>query len=170
MPLSQQVVALPLGGKSERSPRLAQSVWGRILTMLTMVALTLGLTVLLSGCGVTGKGPTKQLVEQAIALQLSQTQQLLGQQLKLSPTASTIAVQHITIAEQTPLIIDRLAAFRVRGTYDFSVKLPKRQVTQRHNPFDLYLQRQAEGKTWRAARLETAADGSPIWITQRLPY
>ncbi len=137
-----------------------------VLRRLCVIALA----VLITACGSVGKGPTRQLVEQAIALQLSQTQQALGKQLKLSPVDSTIAVQHVTVTAQTPLIIDSLPAFRVQGIYDFTVKLPTREVSQRQNPFEVYLQRQAEGKTWRAARLETDEVGAPIWITQRLPY
>jgi hypothetical protein len=128
------------------------------------------LAVLVTACSGVGKGPTRQLVEQAIALQLSQTQQMLGKQLKLSPVDSTIAVQHVTVTAQTPLVIDSLPAFRIQGTYDFRVKLPTHEVSEHQNPFEVYLQRQAEGKTWRTARLETDEAGAPVWITQRLPY
>jgi hypothetical protein len=138
----------------------------RLLRSLCMLVLAM----LVTACNATGKAPTSALIEQAIALQVNQTQQALSQQLKLNLDASRFAVQHLTITAQTPLMIDNLQAFRVQGTYDLLTKLSKRDVTQRQNPFEVYLQRQAEGKTWRAARLETDATGAPIWITHRLPY
>jgi hypothetical protein len=65
-------------------------------------------------------------------------------------------------------MIQDLQSFRVQGTYDYTVKLPTQQVTQRQNPFEVYLQRQQEGKTWRVARLQTNEVGEQVWVTQRV--
>jgi len=128
--------------------------------------VTVTLAVLLTACGVAGAAPERQLVERAIALQLSQTQQALNQQLRLQP--NDIKISHVTITEQTPLVIEDFRAYRVRGSYTLTIKRAKRQVTQPKNSFEVYLQRQKEGKTWRLARLQPAADGEPVWMTQRV--
>jgi len=90
--------------------------------------------------------PSDKLVQQAIALQLEQTQQQLSKQLGVD--FQGLKVEHVTIEQREPLEIQSLPAYRVRGTYDLTLKLP-RTLTQRQNSFDVYLQRQQEGKTWR---------------------
>ncbi|MBD2022753.1 hypothetical protein H6F43_21455 [Leptolyngbya sp. FACHB-36] len=127
------------------------------------------LAVLLTACGATGPAPMRQLVEQAIALELGQTQQELGKQLRLGAPPKSVDIDRVSITEQTPLLIDELQAFRVRGTYDVTVQRQQRRVTQSQNPFEVYLQRQKENKTWRLARLQTDEAGKPVWITQRVP-
>jgi len=122
------------------------------------------LVVLLTACGVAGATPAPQLVERAIALQVSQTQQALNQQLRLQP--NDVKISRVKITEQTPLAIENLRGYRVRGSYTLTVKRAKRQVTQPQNFFEVYLQRQKEGKTWRLARLQPGDEGEPVWITQ----
>ncbi|UBF24674.1 hypothetical protein K9N68_23810 [Kovacikia minuta CCNUW1] len=132
-----------------------------ILRMIWVI----GLAIVLVGCSAMN-GPSSQVVERAIALQLSQTQQELSQQLRLGSQPTDLVVKRVNITEQTPLKIQDLPSFRVMGTYDYTVKLPSQRVTQRQNPFEVYLQRQKEGKTWRVARLQTNEAGEPIWVTQ----
>ncbi|QSJ18912.1 hypothetical protein JYQ62_09240 [Nostoc sp. UHCC 0702] len=103
--------------------------------------------VLLAACGSIGLLPTSELVQKAIAFQLSQTQQQLSQQVDLD--FQGFEIKRLSITQEQPLTIENLPAFRVRGNYDLIVKLPKRQLTQPQQAFDLYLQIQQEGKTWR---------------------
>lgn len=133
------------------------------------VIWAIALAVLLTACGTIGLQPGKDLIEQAIALQLTQTRQELSQQLRLDDQATDLKINRVTIAEQTPLRIKDLPSFHIVGTCDLTVKLPKRSVTQRDVPFEVYLQRQQEGKTWRAAFPKTTADGELTWVTQRIP-
>jgi hypothetical protein len=122
------------------------------------------LMVLLSACG-GSSGPNSQLVRQAIALQLNQTQQELVQQLRLDQPPK-FEIQRVAIAKQEPLKIQDLPAYRVQGTYDLTTKLPTRQIKQEKNPFEVYLQRQQEGKTWRLARPEIDSNESvSAWST-----
>ncbi len=137
-----------------------------ILRVLVAIALALMLTA----CGGMGGGPGQQWVERAIALQLSQTQQILSQQLRLPSQPQTIQINRVVITEKTPLTIDDLRGYRVRGTYDYTIQLPSRKVTQQQNPFEVYLQRQKEGKTWRLAKPQTGEEGQPIWVTQRITF
>lgn len=128
------------------------------------------LVVLLSACGVTEQ-PSRSLVGKAIALQVSETQTLLTQELRLKADQSPrFSIDRVEIVEQTPLEIQDLPAYHLRGTYDLTLKISDRQVTQRQNPFDLYLQRQIEGKTWRLARYQPGDEETEAtWLTQLVP-
>ncbi|MEA5504085.1 hypothetical protein VB735_13355 [Halotia wernerae UHCC 0503] len=120
------------------------------------------LLVLLTACGSIGLLPNSQLVQKAIALRLSQTQQQLNQQLDLD--FQGFEIKHLSITQEQPLTIQNLPAFRVRGTYDLLVKLPKRQLTQPQQPFEVFLQIQQEGKTWRLLFPDQNGKGTqPTW-------
>ncbi|RCJ29455.1 hypothetical protein A6770_22265 [Nostoc minutum NIES-26] len=129
---------------------------------MVRLVFTAILLVLLTACGSIGLLPTSQLVQKAIALQLSQTQQQLNQQLDLD--FQGFEIKRLSITQEKPLTIENLPAFRVRGTYDSIVKLPKRQLTQAQQPFDIYLQIQQEGKTWRLLLPDKGSkEAQPIW-------
>ncbi|MBW4614613.1 MAG: hypothetical protein KME21_15320 [Desmonostoc vinosum HA7617-LM4] len=124
--------------------------------------LTAILLVLLTACGSAGLLPNNQLVKKAIALELSQTQQQLSQQLDLDFRG--FEIKRLSIEQEQPLNIDSLPAFRVRGTYDLIIKLPKRRLTQPQKPFEVYLQIQQEGKTWRLLLPDKASKNTqPVW-------
>jgi len=109
--------------------------------------ITTILLLLLTACGSIGLLPTSELVQKAIALGLEQTKQELSQ--KLDIDFQGFEIKQLKIAEEKPLTIQNLPAFRVKGKYDLIIKLPQRQLTQLQQPFELYLQIQQEGKTWR---------------------
>lgn len=119
------------------------------------------LLVLLTACGNVGLEPSSRLVQRAIALQVEQTQQQLSQQLGLNVLG--FEINQVAVTKQEPLMIQNLAAYHVQGTYNVTLKLPRR-VTQQ-NPFDIYLQRQKEGKTWRLALPRMGNDPKLIWST-----
>lgn len=124
--------------------------------------LTVILLVLLTACGTIGLVPTSELVQKAIAFELEQTQQKLSQQLDLD--FQGFEIKRLSISQEQPLTIENLPAFRVQGTYDLVVKLPKRRLTQPRKPFNLYLQIQQEGKTWRLLLPDKGSkDTQPIW-------
>ncbi|MFM7450795.1 MAG: hypothetical protein ACKO24_19605 [Leptolyngbyaceae cyanobacterium] len=127
------------------------------------------LVLMLTACS-RGTEPTRSLVQQAIALELGQAQQELGQQLRLESEATRSQINRVTITNEAPLIIEGLEAYRVRGTYDYTTALPSRKVIQRNNPFDIYLQRQQEGKTWRLAKQIKGDNGQPRWVTRRITF
>ncbi|MBD6614371.1 hypothetical protein FNW02_00395 [Komarekiella sp. 'clone 1'] len=129
---------------------------------MVRLILTVMLLVLLTACGSIGLLPTSQLVQKAIALELKQTQQKLNQQLDLD--FQSFEIKHLSITQEQPLTIENLPAFRVRGSYDLIVKLPKRSLTQPQKPFEVYLQIQQEGKTWRLLLPEKGSkNNQPIW-------
>lgn len=108
---------------------------------------TVILLILVTACTSLALLPTPELVQKAIAIQLEQTQQQLNQQLDLN--FQKFNIQRISITQQQPLTIENLPAYRVQGNYDFTVKLPKRSFQQLEKPFEVYLQIQKEGKSWR---------------------
>lgn len=127
------------------------------------------LVLTLTACS-RGTGPTRSLVQQAIALELNQAQQELGQQLRLDREPAKSQINRVTITDEAPLTIEGLEAYRVQGTYDYTTALPSRKVIQRNNPFDVYLQRQREGKTWRLAKQIKGDNGQPRWVTRRITF
>ena len=139
-----------------------ESPMHRAARLMVSVVLTAILAIALTACGTStpsvGLAPSKQLVQKAIALQVSQTQQQLTQQLQSSPPKFEIT--QVALNQLQPLFIDDLPAYHVRGTYNLKIKLPQQQVTQKKNPFDVYLQRQKEGKTWRLALPQDIGKGA----------
>jgi hypothetical protein len=131
------------------------------------VIITVVMAVLLSGCNLGGS-PNQALVKQAIAIQVSQTQQALTQQLYSSSSQPPeFEIGRIHITNRQPLTIQDLQSYQVQGTYDLTLKFPNRRVTQRENPFEVYLQRQIEGKTWRVAQLQPGdEEKGDRWVTQ----
>ncbi|MDF5740317.1 MAG: hypothetical protein V7L04_07980 [Nostoc sp.] len=129
---------------------------------MVRLILTAILLMLVTACGSIGLLPTSELVQKAIALGVEQTQQKLNQQLDLD--FQGFEIKRLSITQEQPLTIENLPAFRIRGTYDLIVKLPKRRLTQPQQPFEVYLQIQQEGKTWRLLLPEKGSkDTQSIW-------
>lgn len=109
------------------------------------------LIFLLASCS-TSKPPLEfapegEIIQKAIAMQIAQTQQGIGQQLNASrPDAE---VSQINVKKIEPVVVGTLPTYHLKGTYNLTLILPRQKVTQKNNRFDLYLQRQIEGKTWR---------------------
>ncbi|MDB9374619.1 hypothetical protein [Nodularia sphaerocarpa] len=124
--------------------------------------VTVFLVVFLVGCGSVGLLPTTQLVQKAIALQVEQTQQQLNEKLNLD--FQGFEIKGLKIRQEQPLTIQSLPAFRVRGTYDLILNLPKRQLRQLQQPFEVYLQIQQEGKSWRLlVPAQDSKETQPSW-------
>ncbi|MGK7901616.1 MAG: hypothetical protein AB4352_09415 [Hormoscilla sp.] len=138
-------------------------------TMIWRVIVPLALAGLLVACSINGPTPNQQLVTKAIALQLSLTQQQLKEQLHLDrPTREQI--ERLRITKREPLVVQNLLAFHIQGFYDYTMKMSSEgQVTQRQNPFDLYLQRQIEGKSWRLLRRQANDNGESVWYSYFIP-
>jgi hypothetical protein len=124
--------------------------------------ISLILLGLLTACTTSVLAPTHRLVEKAIAFELEQTQQQLSQQLDLD--FQGFEIHRLSITQEQPLTIQNLPTYRVRGTYELTFKLPKRRLTQPQKPFEVYLQLQKEGKTWRLLRREgSGKDSRTVW-------
>lgn len=134
----------------------------------TIQILAVLLLILLSGCGAgtppLGLAPKVGLIEKAIALDLSQTEQQLSQQLNAS--APEIEIEHVKVEQLEPLYVANLATFRIQGSYDLKLALPHQETLQKHNTFEVYLQRQKEGKTWRLLKRQVRSpDAEPLWVS-----
>ncbi len=107
------------------------------------------LLLMLVGCGgpPTQFAPDKETITEALQLTIYQTQSQIAEQLNTSQPEFNI--DHIKVKEILASYLDNLALYHLTGSYDLKLKLPHRSLRQKNNPFDLYLQRQAEGKSWR---------------------
>lgn len=121
------------------------------------------MVVLLSGCNSNPLTPTNGLVKKAIAIQLEQTQQQLSKQLDLD--VKGFDIKHLAIRQLKSQTINTLPVTRVKGTYDLSLKLNKRELTQPKKPFEVYMQLQKEGKTWRLLQPQKNSEGETAWYS-----
>jgi hypothetical protein len=126
--------------------------------------LAIVLVVILTACE-SSSLPNQTLVKKAIALQVAQTQKEISQHLKLG--LPKVTIDRVKISDRAPLTIQGLQSYRVKGLYDYTLKLSTRQVSQKDNSFEVYLQRQAEGKTWRLVQKQAGVE-SQNWATQLL--
>ncbi len=145
----------------------------RFLDPLLRMILVLVLGVSLTACGGASApislAPPTSIVRNAIALQLSKTQDAISQQLNLQ--APKLNISHLSITQIEPLLIQKLPTYHIGGTYDLTLKLPDRQEKQPKHPFDLYLQRQIEGKSWRLLIPKQEGEKSqPTWYSYILNY
>ncbi|MCC5897905.1 MAG: hypothetical protein JJU32_08310 [Phormidium sp. BM_Day4_Bin.17] len=148
----------------------AQNVRG--LTVLAAywqgLGLRLGVSLLaiaLAACSAVPIFFDTDLVADAISLQLEQTQSQLTSQLGLSESP-TWSVDRVKVTENAPVMIQELPGYHLRGTYRLTIELPRGTVTRPKQPFDLYLQGQKEGKTWRLAKYGPRDEaGRDDWTT-----
>lgn len=106
--------------------------------------------------------PDGQIVQQAIALQLNQRLTPLSEQLKTEKPRLNIS--NINVKEIEPVTITNLPSYHLTGTYNLKLILPRQEIKQTKNNFDVYLQRQAEGKTWRLLSKDNkTSDQEAMW-------
>ncbi|MDY6781477.1 MAG: hypothetical protein SW833_02810 [Cyanobacteriota bacterium] len=111
-----------------------------------------------------GLAPGGDIVQKAIALQVEQAQQHLSEQLQATSPVSQIA--RVSVKQIKPLYLGKLPTYRLKGTYNLNLSVGDRKITQKNNEFDIYIQRQKEGKTWRwLKRVTRGADGAPQWLS-----
>ncbi|MEM9244395.1 MAG: hypothetical protein AAGA67_01425 [Cyanobacteria bacterium P01_F01_bin.153] len=78
-------------------------------------------------------------------------------------------VTHIRVKERLPLTVGDRRGFKISGTYDLDLDREGWKTSQRRSPFEIYLQRQPEGKTWRLAHLNPGdQDHGAFWELYRL--
>lgn len=181
----------PMGSVRRRS-RL-----GSILSLVLALGVILGLTMGLTGCGPVGATPPPQsIVERAVTLSALRARVALeagfGESDRwsgpLEPEDLAAAADQLGVhlsavrsRDRRPLLIDQRPGYRIRGTYrlqsDRAADDPNAPL---ENAFEIYLQLQSEGKTWRLAypdpntstdtTTNTGIDGNRDrrWLTDRL--
>jgi hypothetical protein len=112
--------------------------------------------------------PSQEIIQRAIALQVQQTQEKLSEQ--LTAAVPEIKISQVKLKTLEGLYVGHLPTYHLHGRYTLELTLPNQDVKQSANDFDLYLQRQAEGKTWRW--LQPADPENPEhphrWLTYRI--
>lgn len=114
---------------------------------LVVVCFSLILTACQSKAVPLEFAPDGNIVKQAIAFQLNQRLTPLSQQ--LNTKKPELDISNINVKNIDPVTIANLPSYHLTGTYNLKLILPRQKVKQNKNKFDVYLQRQAEGKTWR---------------------
>jgi hypothetical protein len=118
----------------------------RLLSILTALLL-----FFLTACGSptppTEYAPDGEIVSKALLLQVHHASDRLSQSLKSD--RPSLQIEKIDVKSLEPLYVGDLSAYHLRGEYDLAIQLPRQKTTHQHNAFDLYLQRQIEGKSWR---------------------
>jgi len=121
---------------------------------------------LLVSCSATGSSPNQALVKKAIALQLRLTQEELNSPLHLERSPQ-LDVKGIEITNSDRLREEKLPTFYIQGTYNLDIQLSEQTIKQRHNPFEVYVQQQIEGETWRLLRSQTTDKGTE-WFSYQI--
>ena len=117
-----------------------------------------------------GFQPSRSLVQQAISLQLNLTKTEIREHLQQhhldEKNKPDYEINRVVILNEEPIVIQDLIAYHIRGTYNLTFKLPDGRVTDRGNPFDIYLQLQKEAKSWRLARQQSSdKNDQTVWAT-----
>jgi hypothetical protein len=129
--------------------------------MIRLVVVAV-LLIFLTACGNGVLPPNGNLVKKAIAIQLEQTQQQLSEQLDLD--FQGFEIERLAIAKKIPLMMEHLPAYHIQGVYDLKFKIPQHDLKQPQKPFDIYMQLQREGKTWRLIIEDNHSQTSePVW-------
>jgi hypothetical protein len=131
-----------------------------LMLLVTILCLMAG------GCGFRVLIPDLLLVKKAIALEVTLDQKQVSQQLLRSETVPKFELGRVTISQIEPMIIQNLESYRITGNYDLTVELPRQNWKLKGNPFEVYLQRQQQGQTWRLARPQIKSKNSDVkWFT-----
>ena len=112
------------------------------------------LLLLMTGCQ-KGQAPREfapdgTVIEQAMKMELRQYYRGLSQTLAAPPP--DLDLKNIQVNQLDSFFLKGLPVYHVQGTYDLELTLPTQTETRKRNHFDLHLQRQTEGKTWRSLK------------------
>jgi hypothetical protein len=82
-------------------------------------------------------------------------------------------IDRLKIEQRVPIAIDGRPGWQIVGQYrwNWDDRSPQpHPASPDRQPFEVYVQRQSEGKTWRLARLDRgrSTPDRPVWQTYRL--
>lgn len=92
--------------------------------------------------------PNGSVIQRAMELQLSEHYRDFSRAIAAHPPI--VEVKNISVKQLDSFFLQQLPVYHVVGTYDVAIAFEHRTEQRPHNPFELYLQRQREGKTWRS--------------------
>lgn len=144
------------------------SAWVKTLIGITLCLL---LTSCSGGQPSISLAPSSEIIRKAIVLQVQHSQTALSAQLQAA--TPNLNIRHIKVDQLESLYLAKLPTYHLQGHYDLSLELPDQTLDQNRNSFDIYLQRQREGKTWRWLKPEILPSeeksGQPEhWLTYRV--
>lgn len=118
--------------------------------------LTGFLILLLTACSTVTPprefSPSGDIVKKAIALQLKITEQAISEQ--LSTQNPNFSINQVTVEVLEPVYIGQLPTYHLQGKYNLTLNLPSQERNQQNNEFEIYIQRQLKGQTWRLLKQE----------------
>lgn len=137
---------------------------------MKLICVLLTLIFFITGCSIVAPplefAPAPDIVKKAIILQLQQGYSNLSSQ--LNSTYHLPVIKQINVTKIEPLFIANFATYHLKGTYQIQLNLPTHIVKQKQNKFDIYLQRQKQGKTWRLLRKSTSTNPDK-WSSYHIP-
>lgn len=138
----------------------------RLWLHFVLTTILISLSSLIVACNSptppTGFAPDGEIVEKAIILQLSQNFQRLSNQ--LNTTLPQLKINQIQVKQLDSILVTQLSTYHLQGTYNLKLMFPRQIKEQKKNKFDIYLQRQIEGETWRLVRREyNLSYDTPQW-------
>ncbi|WP_126147371.1 hypothetical protein [Synechococcus elongatus] len=129
--------------------------------------LALVLVLVLSACTAFGL-PDRAVIRAGLTLQLQQTETQLSDQLRLA--TPIIRVQKLKIRDRKPLDIGGRPAFQVLGQATWQLQQSGQKQQIKAQPFELYLQRQPQARTWRLAIPQPSSQSDrQEWSTYAIP-
>ncbi|HAC63802.1 MAG TPA: hypothetical protein DCF68_09745, partial [Cyanothece sp. UBA12306] len=84
----------------------------------------------------------------------------------LNTTTPQLEISQINVKQLESILVAQLPTYHLQGTYNLKLILPRKKITQKHNQFNIYLQRQIEGETWRLLRQDISlSDQKGQWTS-----
>ncbi|BAP18518.1 hypothetical protein [cyanobacterium endosymbiont of Epithemia turgida] len=128
----------------------------RLWLHFVLTTILISLSSLIVACNSptppTEFAPDGEIVEKAIVLQLSQNFQSLSNQLNTTPPQ--LKINQIQVKQLDSILVEQLFTYHLQGTYNLKLMFSRQIKEQKKNRFDIYLQRQIEGETWRLLKRE----------------
>ncbi|WGT67383.1 hypothetical protein [cyanobacterium endosymbiont of Epithemia clementina EcSB] len=127
-------------------------LWLHFVLTTILISLSSLIVACNSSTPPTEFAPDGEIVKKAIVLQLTQNFQGLSNQ--LNTTLPQLKINQIQVKQLDSILVAQLSTYHLQGTYNFKLMFPRQVKEQKKNQFDIYLQRQIEGETWRLLRRE----------------
>ena len=133
---------------------------------ILFLGISLCLVIGLLGCQLKQAplefAPDGDVIKREMQRELSQHYGELSNVIEATPP--TVQPKNIRVKAINSFFLNRLPVYHTQGLYDVSLKFSNQEKISTNNSFDLYLQRQTEGKTWRS--LEETENG---WRSYQVP-
>ena len=154
------------GFESHRSP-FNLFISSRQLRAIALIFPCFLIILSLTSCQINLFIPDQQLIGRAIARQMQLTSSNLQENLLMQGKVNqAFIIDRVLIDNIETSDIMGGRSYHVRGAYHLQSDPPSQTKMRANHPFDLYIQRQIEGKTWRLLRPVFNQEGKQInWLS-----